>query len=343
MPLFNCQTRRYTRDDVRFFIVNHPKSEPCMSLIQTPIIETDSLSYDSPSYDSPSYDSERQPARVGDFITLLKPRVMTLVVFTGIAGMIAAPGSIHPFIAVLSILWLTLGAGSAGAINMWYDRDIDALMKRTRDRPIPAGKILPQDALIFALILNVIATTFMGLTANWWAAGILAFATFFYAVIYTIWLKRATPQNIVIGGAAGAFPPLIGWTIVTGDPFHPLPWMMFALIFLWTPPHFWALSLITHTDYKKAGVPMLPVTHGEARTRLEIVIYTVALVTLSSAFVLLGYNSWLFIAGATLLNGLFLIGAGRLYIHPSRSAARQLFGYSIFYLFLFFTLLMIGG
>jgi protoheme IX farnesyltransferase len=207
----------------------------------------------------------------GDFVALLKPRVMSLVLFTGLAGMVAAPGQIHPVLAVTALICIAVGAGASGAINMWYDRDIDAGMTRTMNRPIPAGRVAPADALGFGVTLAVGSVAVMGLGVNWVASGLLALTIGFYVFVYTMWLKRRTPQNIVIGGAAGAFPPMIGWAAVTGD-LALMPALLFAIIFFWTPPHFWALSLYKAGEYAKVGVPMLPVVAGEAETRRQIVI-----------------------------------------------------------------------
>ncbi len=216
----------------------------------------------------------------GDWITLLKPRVLTLVVFTGAVGLIVAPGHIHPVIAFTAILCITVAAGAAGAINMWYDRDIDAIMRRTAKRPIPAGRIAASEALTFGVTLAVASVLLMYLATNLAAASILALSIAFYVFVYTMWLKRRTPQNIVIGGAAGAFPPVIGWAAVTGG-VDVLPLLMFAVIFFWTPPHFWSLSLWASGDYERAGVPMLPVVSGARETRRQIVVYTLLLVPIS--------------------------------------------------------------
>ncbi len=220
------------------------------------------------------------PSTPADFFALLKPRVMTLVVFTGVIGMVVAPGHLHPVLAFASILALAVGAGASGAINMWYERDIDALMRRTAKRPIPAGRVAPSEALGFGVTLAVGSVVVMALAANLVAAAILALSIGFYVFVYTIWLKRRTPQNIVIGGAAGAFPPVIGWAAVTGD-VGLLPLLLFAIVFVWTPPHFWSLSLWAHDDYERAGVPMLPVVAGARATRRQIVAYTLVLVPLS--------------------------------------------------------------
>ena len=225
------------------------------------------------SFDSQAYENE---AQFGDYFALLKPRVMTLVVFTAFVGLLAAPVAVHPFIGFCAVLFIAVGGGASGALNMWYDSDIDAVMKRTAKRPIPAGKVTRDEALAIGLTLSVFACVFLGLATNWLAAGLLAFTIFFYVVIYTMWLKRITPQNIVIGGAAGAFPPMIGWAAATGD-ISTASVLMFCLTFLWTPPHFWALALFVRMDYDNATVPMLTVTHGRRATRVHILVYTVLL------------------------------------------------------------------
>ena len=280
-------------------------------------------------------------AAIRDLISLLKPRVMTLVVFSGIAGMWVAPGltNMHPLLAVISIFALALGAGAAGAVNMWYDRDIDAIMTRTKNRPVPSGRVTPEDALTFAVVCSVAAVLLLGLASNWLAAGILAFANLFYSVFYTMFLKRRTPQNIVIGGAAGAFPPIIGWAAVTGDiTLYPL--ILFAVIFFWTPPHFWALSLFANNDYARAGVPMLPVVAGEQTTRRHIFGYTFLLVALTYLPCLLGFTGLLYLAGNTVLSALFILGAWQVLRHEDKKYAVRLFAYSIFYLFIWFALIM---
>ena len=283
-------------------------------------------------------------SEVRDWITLLKPRVLTLVVYTGIIGLLVAPGQMHPVLAVTAILCITVAAGAAGAMNMWYDRDIDSVMRRTIKRPIPTGRISADAALTYGVMLAVGSVALMGLAANWLAAGVLAFSIFFYVVIYTMWLKRRTPQNIVIGGAAGAFPPLIGWVAVTGS-VEALPLVLFAIIFMWTPPHFWALSLWAHQDYERAGVPMLPVTHGARETRRQVVIYTVLLVPLTLAPWLMGFNSWVYGLVAALLGANFLRHAWLTWRDEQDSAgvslskdapAKRCFKYSISYLFLLF-------
>jgi heme o synthase len=216
-------------------------------------------------------------AGFGDYVQLLKPRVMSLVVFTALVGLLVAPVSLHPVEAFSAILFIALGAGASGALNMWWDADIDAMMKRTQRRPVPAGKVQPGEALAIGLALSGISVVMLWLSTNWVAAALLAFTIFFYAVVYSIWLKRLTPQNIVIGGAAGAFPPMIGWVCATGS-VSVEAFLMFALIFMWTPPHFWALALFMKEDYHTAGVPMLTVTHGRKATRAHILVYTLLLV-----------------------------------------------------------------
>jgi len=280
---------------------------------------------------------------ISDYYQLLKPRVMSLVVFTGLCGMVVAPGflDMHPFLSIVAVLSLAIGAGAAGAINMWYDRDIDAIMNRTKNRPIPAGKIAAAEGLAFAIILSLLAVMIMGLALNWVAAGILAFANIYYAVIYTMWLKRSTPQNIVIGGAAGAFPPMIGWAAVTGD-ISIDSIILFAIIFFWTPPHFWALSLFANEDYKRANIPMLTVTHGEKATKIQMLIYTIILFPLCLApywTELVGIN---YAVSVLILNSLFLISAIQTYREKNgHKNARRMFAYSIFYLFAMFTALVL--
>ena len=299
---------------------------------------------------------ERSPPRAGegisgvatwrDYVSLLKPRVMTLVVFTGIAGLVAAPGSLHPVLAFTAVLCIAVGAGAAGAINMWYDRDIDRVMARTRQRPIPTGRIDPDEALAFGILLTFGSVATMGLAVNWVAAMILAAASAFYVFVYTMWLKRRTPQNIVIGGAAGAFPPMIGWAAVTGDIGWPAV-VLFLLIFLWTPPHFWALALYRSGEYQKAGVPMLPVVAGERETKRHMLLYTAALVPLALAPSLMGVTGMLYAGGAAVLGALFCVCAVRVWREDGAAsgyrAARQMFGYSIFYLFGVFALLIVDS
>ena len=279
-----------------------------------------------------------------DFLTLLKPRVVTLVVFTGAAGLIAAPGGLHPVLAFTAVLCIAVGSGAAGAMNMWYDRDIDALMNRTLSRPIPAGRVEPESALAFGVLLAIASVFTMGLATNWMAASLLAGAIAFYVVVYTAWLKRRTPQNIVIGGAAGAFPPLIGWAAVTGD-VSLAPLALFAVIFLWTPPHFWALALYRRGDYAKAGVPMLPVVAGERATKHQMLAYAIAMLPVSMAPAFLGAGGLIYLAGAVVLGALFILCSvrvlGETATGVNQPAAKRMFGFSIFYLFALFGLLMI--
>ena len=288
-------------------------------------------------------------SEVSDWFALLKPRVMTLVVFTAIIGLLVAPMPIHPVLGIAAILCIAIAAGACGAINMWYDRDIDALMRRTARRPIPAGRIEPGAALGFGLTLAVASVAVMGLATNWVAAGWLAFSVFFYVVIYTMWLKRRTPQNIVIGGAAGAFPPVIGWAAATGD-VGLMPLIMFAIIFMWTPPHFWALSLWAHGDYARAKVPMLPVTHGARETRRQVMIYTVALVPVTLAPWFVGFSGLAYAGVATLLGAVFLVQSWRVLREAqdetgrslvNDAAARATFRFSLYYLFVLFGALAI--
>lgn len=280
-------------------------------------------------------------ATASDYFALLKPRVMSLVVFTGFAGMWLAPGAMdkHPLLLAVAMLCLAVGAGAAGAINMWFDRDIDKIMARTAGRPIPQGRIAPADALAFAIVLSMGSVMIMGLALNWLAAGLLAFANLFYVLIYTIWLKRRTPQNIVIGGAAGAFPPIIGWAAVTGD-ISLFPVLMFLIIFMWTPPHFWALSLFANEDYKRAGIPMMPVVKGVKSTKRQMLLYTLVLCPLTIAPSLFGLASPLYGVSAAILSGFFVIAALRVLKGTDLKPARQMFSYSVFYLFAIFMALM---
>ncbi len=275
-----------------------------------------------------------------DYLALLKPRVMSLVVFTGFAGLVVAPGKLHPLTATLAVLCIAAAAGGAGAINMWYDRDIDALMERTRNRPIPAGRISPENALVFGLAISVASIIVMGVAVNAVAAALLAFANFFYVFIYTIWLKRRTPQNIVIGGAAGAMPPLIGWAAVTGE-VGVESFALFLLIFMWTPPHFWALALYRRDDYANAGVPMLPVVAGKAETRRQIYIYSMLLVAISLAPVVLGFAGAGYGLAAAVMGGKFLHLAFRVKQGRCDQAARRMFYFSILYLFVLFLALIV--
>src|SRR5687767_4199022 len=274
---------------------------------------------------------------IGDFIALLKPRVMSLVVFSGFAGLAVAPGEIHPLIGAVAVLCIAVGAGASGAINMWFDRDIDAVMNRTCGRPIPRGAVEPDAALSFGGVLAVFSVMLMGLAVNWTAAALLAFTIFFYVVIYTMWLKRRTPQNIVIGGASGAFPPMIGWAAVTGD-VSLAPLVLFALIFMWTPPHFWALALYRCGDYAKAGVPMLPVVAGDRETRRQILIYTILLVPVALAPCFIGLSGPIYGAAAAALSATFLLHSWRVFRPVGGRdrrdiVAKRMFGFSIVYLF----------
>lgn len=279
-------------------------------------------------------------ASVGDFMALLKPGVMSLVVYTGLIGALLPSPTCHPFLIFVVVLSIALGSGSAAAFNMWYDRDIDALMSRTQKRPIPKGKIAPQDALGFSIVLSITAIVLMAFASNWVAAGILAFSIFFYDVIYTMLLKRRTAHNIVIGGAAGAFPPLIGWYAVTGS-ISLEPILLFLLIFLWTPSHFWSLAILRAQEYKAAGVPMLPVTKGVQATQKQVLVYTIALIVCSGLPVFIEMSSWLYGAAAFVLDGLYFYYALRLYWQPTPSNCKALFLYSIFYLFLLFSVLIL--
>ena len=285
------------------------------------------------------------PADWRDFWALTKPRVMSLVVFTALCGLLAAPGSIHPILGFTAILCIAVGAGASAALNQWYEADIDALMKRTAGRPLPAGRMDRQSALHFGVGLSAFSVGVMGVAVNWLSAGILAFSIFFYAVVYTIWLKRSTPQNIVIGGAAGAFPPVIGWAAVTGD-VTLLPVLMFALIFLWTPPHFWSLALYVKPDYAAAGVPMMPVTAGQKSTRNQIFFYSWIMAASALAPWALGMTGLIYGIPAMLLTLVFLALAFSVWRNPAMETSamkpeKRLFGWSILYLFLMFALLAV--
>ncbi|USG62163.1 heme o synthase [Sneathiella marina] len=283
--------------------------------------------------------AQTEPARVGDYFALLKPRVMSLVVFTGLVGMAVAPGTLHPVLAFTALLCIAVGAGASGAINMWYDADIDAIMDRTQARPIPAGRVTANEALAFGTALSVASVVLMGLVINYVAAILLAVTIAFYVFVYTMWLKRRTPQNIVIGGAAGAFPPMIGWAAVSGD-VSVESMVLFAIIFMWTPPHFWALSLWRDIDYAKAGVPMLPVVAGREATRKQVVLYSILLFPVAIMPYFLGYAGIFYGFGATILSGLFILGAIKVFAKKDESSAKQLFAYSILYLFLLFAILL---
>jgi protoheme IX farnesyltransferase len=280
-----------------------------------------------------------------DFLALTKPRVMVLVVFTGLCGLLVAPASLPPALAFTAILCIALGAGAAAALNMWYEADLDALMKRTASRPLPAGRMDRQSALHFGVGMSFFSVLLMGVATNWVAAGILALSILFYVLVYTMWLKRRTPQNIVIGGAAGAFPPLIGWAAATGD-VAALPILLFALIFLWTPPHFWALSLFVRSDYAAAGVPMLPVVAGAKATRIQILLYTLPMAAAAIAPWPLRLAGPLYGIAAAALSLAFLLLALRVLANKATEPAgmkpeKQLFKYSILYLFALFGALVL--
>lgn len=280
---------------------------------------------------------------VEDYWALLKPRVMSLVIFTAICGMILAPGHIHPWTAFIAILCIAVGAGASGALNMAYDADIDQQMGRTAKRPIPRGAIEPGEAYIFGTVLSVASVALMGLAVNWVAAAFLAFTIFFYAVIYTAWLKRSTPQNIVIGGAAGAFPPMIAWTAVTGS-IDLASVSLFLVIFVWTPPHFWALALFRFGDYETAGVPMLPNVAGIDATRNQIWYYSLAMAPVAALPIVFGVSGWVYGMFATILTGKFIWHAWAIYRQRGDQigpAPRALFGYSILYLFAIFVAMLV--
>jgi protoheme IX farnesyltransferase len=277
----------------------------------------------------------------GDYIALLKPRVMSLVVFTAFVGLMAAPGTLHPIEIFCAVLFIALGAGASGSLNMWWDSDIDAIMHRTKTRPIPSGRTSRDAALGLGVALSGLSILMLGLASNWHAAGWLAFTIFFYAVVYTIWLKRMTPQNIVIGGAAGAFPPVIGWISATGDLNAFEPWLLFSIIFLWTPSHFWALALYRSKDYALTKIPMLPVTAGIKHTKYQIVIYAVLLVVSSFSVLLAKDLSFFYLSAASVLGSVYLYLAGRLFVSDQPAHSMRLFGYSIFYLFALFTFLIL--
>jgi protoheme IX farnesyltransferase len=284
-------------------------------------------------------------AGVGDYIELMKPRVMSLVVFTAFVGLVIAPGHLHPVIGLAALLCIAVGAGAAGALNMWYDADVDALMGRTAGRPIPAGRLAPGEALAFGLTLGIGSVVVLGLLVNATAAALLAVTIAFYVFVYTVWLKRATPQNIVIGGAAGALPPIIGWAAVTGG-FAVEPTLLFLIIFFWTPPHFWALALYRTEDYARAGIPMLPVVAGDRETRRQILLYTLVLAPLGAAPWLLGYAGPVYgivasLAGAAMIALALRVRAERGATANKHVASKQLFGFSILYLFLLFAMLLV--
>jgi protoheme IX farnesyltransferase len=295
-----------------------------------------------PTLPLPLPSRRRLTTRLFDFVALMKPRVMTLAVFTALVGLMVAPAHLDPLLGLVAILAIAAGAGAAGALNMWYDADIDRMMKRTAMRPIPRGKVSRAQALIFGLVLAGGAVAVLGLALNVKAAALLAFAIFFYAVVYTVWLKQATPQNIVIGGAAGALPPVIGWTAATGQ-IGVEPFILFLIIFLWTPPHFWALSLNRAEEYARAGIPMLPVVVGKAATKQQILIYTVVLVPVSLLPWALGFAG-VFYGATAAICGAVLIALALLLITSRKTeqrAAHRLFAFSISYLFLLFAALLV--
>ncbi len=285
-----------------------------------------------------------QSSAVGDFFELMKPRVMALVVFTGLVGLVTAPGDLHPGLALIAILCIAIGAGASGALNMWYDADIDAGMSRTENRPIPQGRISREDALTFGVVLSLLSVLSLGVIVNWVAGGLLALTICFYVFVYTMWLKRTTPQNIVIGGAAGAFPPMIGWAAQSGD-IGLGSVVLFLIIFMWTPPHFWALSLYRCKDYERVNIPMLPVVAGLAETRRQILLYSLALAPIALAPVAVGLGGTAYLIAAIGLNGVFVWLAFRVY-HiregaAADAAAKRLFLFSIFYLFALFAVLLV--
>ena len=281
---------------------------------------------------------------VGDFVQLMKPRVMTLVILTALAAMIAAPGALNPVIGVIAITAIAIGAGASGALNMWYDADIDARMARTAARPVPRGRVTADEALSFGTVLAVGSVVTLGVCVNWVAGALLALTIAFYIFVYTMWLKRRTPHNIVIGGAAGAFPPMIGWAAVTGSVSLESV-LMFLIIFLWTPPHFWALALYRCRDYERVGVPMLPVVAGLAETRRQILIYSVLLVPIAIAPYFIGLGGLAYLAFSVVLGAGFLWLAVKVYRttegREADAAAKQLFWFSILYLYLLFAVLLV--
>ena len=308
---------------------------PILTIRHVSLGTQDIMSFISPASDAPLVSI----AGPGDYIALLKPRVMSLVVYTAIAGMLIAAPNLNVVLAAASLLAITVGAGASGALNMWYDADIDALMRRTSKRPIPMGRITSAEALVFGLVLSVFSVFTLGVVANWLAASLLAFTIFFYVVVYSMWLKRATPQNIVIGGAAGAFPPMVAYAAVTGS----LSWSsvaLFALIFVWTPPHFWALALVKSEEYAKAGIPMLPNVFGPDRTRRDILLYSVLLAPVGVLPYAMGFTTIAYGALSILLGLAFVALAWRVYATRegpgADKAAYALFSFSILYLFLLF-------
>lgn len=281
-----------------------------------------------------------EKATAQDFWQLMKPGVMSLVVFSAFIGTLLAPGSLHPFLAFVSTLAIAIGSGAAAVFNMWYDRDIDLIMSRTKTRPIPGKRVAPQDALTFGVMLTLLSLLLMLLATNWAATVILAFSIFFYVIIYTMYLKRTTAQNIVIGGIAGAFPPMIGWAAKTGD-VSLFPFLLFLLIFIWTPSHFWALALYRHDDYKKASVPMLPVTAGLEATKRQIFIYSMLLLILSITPFFFGYLGYIYFTSAFALGLYYVYRSIRLWKPKAEKESMKLFGYSILYLFVLFSMMAV--
>lgn len=277
-----------------------------------------------------------------DYFALLKPRVMSLVIFTAFVGMIAAPGTLHPLLGAIALLSIAVGAGASGALNMWWDADIDAIMTRTSKRPIPTGRVPRAEAAAFGGFLSVLSVALLALASNYLAAGLLAFTIFFYVVIYSMWLKRLTPQNIVIGGAAGALPPVVGWAAVSGA--APVEaWVLFTIIFLWTPPHFWALALYKRGDYERAGIPMMPVVKGEASTRRQIFVYALILAAAGVAPFVIGMASAYYLVTAIALGAVFVWLSWQVLRAEmgNHAPAKKLFGFSIFYLFAIFATILI--
>jgi heme o synthase len=286
--------------------------------------------------------AEPSLASVSDYLALLKPRVMSLVIFTALVGLAVAPGHMNPITAFTALLCIAVGAGASGALNMWYDADIDAVMTRTSRRPVPMGRVKPGEALAFGLTLSGFSVVTLGLLVNWAAAALLAFTIFFYAVVYTMWLKRSTPQNIGIGGAAGAFPPMIGWAAVTGSVSLESV-LLFLIIFFWTPPHFWALALYRTQDYARAGVPMMPVVAGEVSTRWQVLLYTLVLVPLGIAPWALGFAGPVYGTVAS-VTGAIMLGLAVQVLRersPAERASRNMFAFSILYLFLLYAVLLV--
>ena len=301
------------------------------------------MGVESSKIDIKSNISTELDSSVSDYLSLLKPRVMSLAVFTSVCGLLLAPGDLHPFLSLTAILCISVGAGASGAINMWYDRDIDGVMKRTQNRAIPMGKIEPNDVLGFGVFLAFTSVIILGLTINYFAAFLLACSIAFYIFIYTIWLKRRTHHNIVVGGAAGAFPPMIGWACVTGD-LSTFPFLLFLIIFIWTPPHFWALALYKDTEYSKVSIPMLPVVHGKKITKLQVMLYSIVLNFISLLPFFMGFSGIYYLVPSIILNLFFSFYAFSLINSSTKNndeRASRLFKYSILYLYLIFVFFVI--